>query len=146
MTDKGQWQVAGSAAETYQRALVPAVFAPWAPLVVDLADPRPGERVLDVACGTGVVARLAAERVGRSGQVVGLDLNPGMLAIAASIASSAAPVSAAIAWREASATKMPLPDEAFDVVTVSWDFSSFPIGRPRCGRCTVSWCATAGWE
>ena len=56
MTDQGQWQVAGNAAEIYERALVPAVFAAWAPLVIDLADPRPGARVLDVACGTGVVA------------------------------------------------------------------------------------------
>ncbi len=116
MSDQGQWQVAGNAAETYERALVPAVFAAWAPLVVELAAPRPGERVLDVACGTGVVARLVAERVGRTGEVVGLDLNPGMLAVAASIAATAAPTSAAITWREASATKLPLPDAAFDIV------------------------------
>ena len=46
MSNQVQWQGAGSAAETYERALVPAVFAAWAPLVVALADPRPGERVL----------------------------------------------------------------------------------------------------
>ena len=86
MGDKEQWQVAGNAAETYQHALVPAVFAAWAPLVVALADPQPGECVLDVACGTGVVARLAAQRVGPTGKVTGLDLNPGMLAVAATVA------------------------------------------------------------
>ncbi len=69
MSDQGQWQVAGNAAETYERALVPAVFAAWAPLVVALADPRPGERVLDVACGTGVVTRLVAQRVGLAGKL-----------------------------------------------------------------------------
>ena len=82
-----QWQVTGNAAETYERALVPAVFAPWAPHVVALADPQTGERVLDIACGTGLIARLAAERVGRTGNVTGLDLNPGMLSFAASITS-----------------------------------------------------------
>jgi SAM-dependent methyltransferase len=73
MSDQGQWQVVGNAAEVYERALVPAVFAPWAPMVVALGDPKPGERVLDVACGTGVVARLASQRVGPTGTVVGLD-------------------------------------------------------------------------
>jgi ubiquinone/menaquinone biosynthesis C-methylase UbiE len=96
MSDHGQRQVAGNAAETYERALVPAVFATWAPLVVALADPRPGERVLDVACGTGVVTRLVAQRVGRTGKVVGLDLNPGMLAVAASRAANEPPASAPI--------------------------------------------------
>jgi SAM-dependent methyltransferase len=113
MTD--QWQVAGNAAETYQHALVPAVFAPWAPLVVALAGPRPGDRVLDVACGTGLVARLAAQPAGRTGNVTGLDLNPGMLALAASLASSDAPTNAPITWLEASATNMPLPDAAYDI-------------------------------
>jgi ubiquinone/menaquinone biosynthesis C-methylase UbiE len=126
VSDQGQWQVAGNAAETYQRALVPAVFAAWAPLVVALADPRPGERVLDIACGTGVVARLAAQRVGRTGSVIGLDLNPGMLAVAASITTTDPPTSAPIAWREASATKMPFPDAAFDVAYCQLGLQFFP--------------------
>jgi ubiquinone/menaquinone biosynthesis C-methylase UbiE len=126
MADQGQWQVAGNAAETYQRALVPAVFAAWAPRVVALADLQPGERVLDIACGTGVVARLAAQQVGRTGTVTGLDLNPGMLAMAASIASSDPDASAPIAWREASATKMPFPDAAFDVAYCQLGLQFFP--------------------
>ena len=133
MSDQGQWQVAGSAAETYERALVPAVFAAWAPLVMALADPKPGDRVLDIACGTGVVARLAAERVGRTGDVVGLDLNPGMLAVAASIASNAPATSAPITWREASATKMPLPDAAFDIAYCQLGLQFFP-DRPAALR------------
>ena len=116
MADQGQWQVAGNAAETYEHALVPAVFAPWALLVVALADPRPGERILDIACGTGVVARLAAQRVGPTGNVTGLDLNPGMLTVAASVTAPDPSASAPITWREASATNMPLADGAFAVV------------------------------
>lgn len=133
MSDPGQWQVAGSAAETYERALVPAVFAAWAPLVVALANPRLGERVLDVACGTGVVTRLASQRVGRTGNVVGLDLNPGMLAVAATSATGQAPTAAPITWQEASATTMPLPDCSFDIVYCQLGLQFFP-DRPAALR------------
>jgi ubiquinone/menaquinone biosynthesis C-methylase UbiE len=133
MSNQGQWQVAGSAAETYERVLVPALFAAWAPLVIALADPKPGERVLDIACGTGVVARLAAERVGRTGDVVGLDLNPGMLAIAASVAANAPATSASITWREASATKMPFADAVFDIAYCQLGLQFFP-DRPAALR------------
>ena len=133
MSDQGQWQVAGNAAEIYERALVPAVFSVWAPLVVDLADPRPGARVLDVACGTGVIARLVAWRVGPTGEVVGLDLNPGMLAVAASIVSNEPATIARIRWQEASATKMPLPDAAFDIVYCQLGLQFFP-DRPAALR------------
>lgn len=133
MSDRGQWQVAGNAAETYERALTPAVFAAWAPLVVALADPRSGERVLDVACGTGVVTRLVARQVGRTGKVVGLDLNPGMLAVAAATAASEPPTSASITWQEASATRMPFPDGAFDVAYCQLGLQFFP-DRPAALR------------
>ena len=62
MSQQGQWQVAGSAPEVYERELVPAVFGVWAPILVELAQPCSGERVIDVACGTGIVARIAAKR------------------------------------------------------------------------------------
>jgi len=126
MTDQGQWQIAGNAAETYEHALVPAVFAPWAPKVVALANPRPGESVLDIACGTGVVTRLAAQQVGRSGKVVGLDLNPGMVAFAASITPSDSPTDAPITWQEASATDMPLPDATYSIVYCQLGVQFFP--------------------
>jgi SAM-dependent methyltransferase len=116
MTHQQQWQVAGNAAQAYEEALVPAVFAPWAPLVVALAGPRPGDRVLDIACGTGVVTRLAAQAVGRAGKVTGLDLNAGMLAFAASLTPPDLPTGAPISWREASATNMPFPDAEYDIV------------------------------
>jgi ubiquinone/menaquinone biosynthesis C-methylase UbiE len=126
MSNQGQWQMAGNAAEVYERALVPAVFAPWAPMVVALGDPKPGERVLDVACGTGVVARVASQGVGPAGTVVGLDLNPGMLAVAASSAAGQAATGAPIRWQEASATKMPLPDASFDIVYCQLGLQFFP--------------------
>ena len=107
-----RWQVTGNAAEVYQHQLVPAIFGPWAPRVLDLAAPLAGERVLDAACGTGVVARLAAERVGPDGHVVGLDLNPGMLAVAAGLPVNGAPTG----WVQADAGHLPFGDRSFEVV------------------------------
>ena len=112
----------GSAPENYERYFVPVIGAPLATDLIDTAALRPGERVLDVACGTGVVARLAAERVGAAGTVAALDINPGMLAVARSIA----PPGRSIEWFETSAEAMPLPDEAFDVVLCQLGLQFFP--------------------
>ncbi len=101
-----------NAAENYERYFVPSIGRPVAADLVEAAALRPGERVLDVACGTGIVARLAAERVGPQGAVEGLDPNPAMLAAA----REGAPSDSSIAWHEAPAESMPLPDERFDVV------------------------------
>jgi ubiquinone/menaquinone biosynthesis C-methylase UbiE len=113
MAEQGQWQVAGSAPEVYERELVHAVFGPWALILTDLAQPQPGERVIDIACGTGIVARIAAVKVGPTGAVAGIDLNPGMLAVARSL--GAIDVAAPIHWHEASAERLPLPDRSFDI-------------------------------
>jgi SAM-dependent methyltransferase len=117
-----QWQVAGSAAEVYERQLVPAIFGPWAPRVLALAAPAAGERVLDAACGTGVVARLAAERVGADGRVVGFDLNPGMLTVARSLPVAGVP----IGWVQATAGRLPFADGSFEVVCCQLGLQFFP--------------------
>jgi SAM-dependent methyltransferase len=70
------------AAEAYEKLFVPALFGEWAPKTVAAAGIAPGDRVLDVACGTGVVAREALDRVGERGFVAGLDKNPGMIEVA----------------------------------------------------------------
>ena len=120
MSDE-HWQLEGSAAELYQRYLVPAITTKWAEDLVDRAQPRPGEAVLDIACGTGVVARLAAKRVG-DGQVTGLDLNPGMLAVARGVPSEGAPIT----WVEGSALDLPFPLDSFDVVLCQLGLQFFP--------------------
>src|SRR3954454_10749733 len=86
-----QWQLDGSSPELYQRYLVPAITTKWAEDLVGRAQPTAGEDVLDVACGTGVVARLAAKRIAR-GHVTGLDLNSGMLAVARALPTEGAPL------------------------------------------------------
>ncbi len=85
MHGQEQWQLDGSAPELYERYLVPAVTAVWATDLIERAELNAGERVLDVACGTGIVARLAAAQVGGTGRVAGLDINAGMLEMARSL-------------------------------------------------------------
>jgi ubiquinone/menaquinone biosynthesis C-methylase UbiE len=117
----GHWQLEGSAAELFQRYLVPAITSKWAEDIVHRAQLRTGELVLDVACGTGVVARMAATKVG-PGQVTGLDLNTGMLAVARNLPNEGAPIS----WMEGSALDMPLPSGHFDVVLCQQGLQFFP--------------------
>ncbi|MCC6169275.1 MAG: methyltransferase domain-containing protein [Caldilineaceae bacterium] len=112
----------GNPPANYERFFVPAIGAPLATDLIHLAALRPGERVLDVACGTGVVARLASQQVGATGTVVGADINPGMLAVA----RSATPPGMPIEWREASAEAMPLPDASFDVVLCQMGLQFMP--------------------
>lgn len=117
------WQLDCEAARCYQRFLVPVLFQPWGTRLVEHAALSPGSRVLDLACGTGVIARLAAEKVGAGGQVMGLDLNPAML----SVAETLGPVSGApIHWRWANAERLPLSDLSFDAVICHQGFQFFP--------------------
>lgn len=102
----------GNAPQNYQQFFVPSIGGPVAKDLVASAHLEPGERVLDIACGTGVVTRLAAERVGPESKVTGLDLNPGMLAVA----RSSTPDNLTIEWMEGNAEAMPLEDGGFDVV------------------------------
>ena len=95
------------AANAYEAFFVPAVFQEWAPRVVAAAQVQSGQRVLDVACGTGVLAREAAARAGATGVVAGLDPNRGMLAVARRLAPD-------VQWREGTAEALPYPDRSFD--------------------------------
>lgn len=105
-------QYGGSVAENYEKYFVPAIATPVAEDLMAVAAIQPREQILDVACGTGVVTRLAAARAGDKGQVAGLDVSAAMLAVA----RSAAPPGTSIAWYETSADAMPLPDRQFDAV------------------------------
>ena len=136
----------GSPAEIYDRHMVPAIFASWVPALLDLVALKPGERVLDVACGTGVVARRAASLVAPGGHVVGLDVNRDMLAVARASEPG-------LEWREGNAMTLPFAAEAFDVVVCQQGLQFVP-DRGRAlreahrvlmpgGRFVVAvWCAT----
>jgi ubiquinone/menaquinone biosynthesis C-methylase UbiE len=130
MNTGAQWQFLGSVPENYERHLVPSIFAPWAEEVVEVAGVRPGQRVLDIACGTGVVARTAARRPGSGGNVTGLDLSAPMLDVAR---SAAAAEGATIGWREGSALQLPFADQAFDIAFCQQGLQFFP-DRPAAMR------------
>jgi ubiquinone/menaquinone biosynthesis C-methylase UbiE len=104
----------------YEQWLVGPLFRPWAEVMLDRLSPVHGDRVLDIACGTGIVARLAHDRVGPGGAVVGVDVSPGMLEVARAVAPG-------ITWRDGSALDLPLAvGERFDVVTCQQGLQFFP--------------------
>lgn len=124
MVDHHHWQLDGSAPELYEKYLVPAITQKWADDLVGRAQPCAGEEVLDVACGTGVVAR-SASRCMLRGHVTGLDLNKGMLAVAQTRVSEGAPID----WIEGSALDLPFPAEKFDLVLCQLGLQFFPDQR-----------------
>ena len=108
-----------SAAHAYEELFVPALFQPWAPLTVQAANIGPGDDVLDVACGTGVVTREAARLAGASARIAGLDLTPGMLAVAETITPD-------VEWQHGNAIDLPFPDQSFDAVVSQFGLMFFP--------------------
>jgi ubiquinone/menaquinone biosynthesis C-methylase UbiE len=119
----GYWRQALAAIrEGEKQGRVPAIGEPLANGLIRLAAVRPDERVLDVACGTGIVARLVSDQVDSNGTVAGVDINPGML----EVARSNTPADMSIEWHESAAEDMPLPDEAFDVVLCQLSLQFIP--------------------
>ena len=113
--------------DMYEKELVGPLFRPFAELTLRELAVAPGQSVLDIACGTGAVSRLARELVGPSGKVVGVDLNPGMLAVARRVAPE-------IEFREGTALDLPLQQgEQFDIVTCQQGLQFFP-DKPAAAR------------
>jgi ubiquinone/menaquinone biosynthesis C-methylase UbiE len=112
----------GNAPANYQDFFVSSIGGPLAKDLLKIANLKSGESVLDVACGTGVIARMAAKTVGQAGRVTGLDLNPGML----QVARSATPPDLVIEWVQADAETMPLEDGSYDVVLCQMGLQFMP--------------------
>ncbi|MEO1233066.1 MAG: class I SAM-dependent methyltransferase [Myxococcota bacterium] len=149
MTSTAQTNLPPSPAAIYDARFVPALFAPWAVRLVERAGVEQGHRVLDVACGTGALTRAIARRVGPEGSVVGLDLNPEMLAVAR--AKGAEDGAAAPTWVEGAAEELAFEASSFDRVLSQFGMMFFdrPVHALRemqrvlrkGGRLTVSVCA-----
>jgi SAM-dependent methyltransferase len=114
-----------AAARAYETFFVPALFEQWTSRVVEAANLVKGQSVLDVACGTGILARSAQLRAGPTGYVAGLDPNAGMLAVARELSPS-------VDWRQGVAESIPFPDAAFDAVVSQFGFMF--MDRPRAAR------------
>lgn len=108
-----------AAATAYENGLVPALMQEWAPRLVAAAAIQPGQRVLDVACGTGVLTRAVADAVTATASAVGLDIDPGMLAVARAQRPD-------IEWHQASADRLPFPAANFDAVVSQFGLMFFP--------------------
>jgi ubiquinone/menaquinone biosynthesis C-methylase UbiE len=110
-----------SVPQAYQTYFVPSLFAPWARLLLDFVGVRAGASVLDVASGTGVVAHLAAERVGATGQVTATDISPAMLAVAQASCSGDT-----VRYLVCPADALAVPDRSQDVVLCQNGIQFFP--------------------
>lgn len=119
MNSTETFQIPLEVAESYESQFVPAIFAEWAPRILDATGVGPGHRVIDVGCGTGIVARHALDRVGGGGHVVGVDPNDAMLTVARRLAPG-------IEWMQGSADALPVDDDGFDAVTCQMAMMFFP--------------------
>jgi ubiquinone/menaquinone biosynthesis C-methylase UbiE len=118
-TAKETFKISAAAAELYESQFVPALFAEWAPRLTELVGVAPGQAVLDVACGTGIVARTVADIQRGRDRVVGLDINEAMLDVARRVRPE-------IEWRQGDAAQLPFADGTFDVALCQMAFMFFP--------------------
>jgi ubiquinone/menaquinone biosynthesis C-methylase UbiE len=115
-TDKGQFKL--NAAKVYEDFFVPAIFLEWTERIMEAAKINESQKVLDVACGTGVLARAISKRIGSAGEVIGLDSNNDMLRVASQIAPG-------IKWILGSAESLPFEDNKFDAVVSQFGLMFF---------------------
>lgn len=122
-----EWQLNGNMAERYEEFLVPVIFDPWARNLLTRTDLKPGNRLLDLACGTGIVARLAAEE---GVPVIGGDINPGMLAVATDRAEGLH-----VVFQQADAQALPFEDGSFDALICQQGLQFFPDRTVAIAEC-----------
>lgn len=105
--------------EIYESVLVQPLFRPFAEELVARLQPGRGESLIDVACGTGIAARLVREQLGSAARIVGVDVSPAMLAVARKVDPT-------VEWREGNAASLPVGDERFSLLTCHQGLQFFP--------------------
>ncbi len=123
MKEKNGWQLCGDGPEAYERYIVPAFSGAWAQDIVDRASLQNGDRVLDVACGTGIVSRYAFKAIDASGHITGIDVNKEVLKKAREICP---PNVIPIQWKQGDVTDLPFTDAKFNVVLCQQGLQYFP--------------------
>ena len=118
MNKKSGWQLSGDGPDAYEKYIVPAFTRAWAKEIVKRACLHEGEKVLDVACGTGLVARIAADQH-RPDLIHGVDVNEVMINKAQEIEKN-------INWHQSDVTTLPFPDNKFDVILCQQGLQYFP--------------------
>ena len=121
------WRLCGDGPEAYERYIVPAFSGAWARDMVARAGIQNGERILDLGCGTGIVARQVLKHMGKSCQITGVDVNAVVLEKAREICS---PKSEPDTWKQSDATTLPFSDGDFDVIMCQQGLQYFS-DRPR---------------
>jgi SAM-dependent methyltransferase len=117
------FQLTGNAAAIYEDQKVPAIFRPLAEATLEAIAPRPNERLLDAACGTGIVGREALARLSSAGHVTGFDLNAGMIDVARRLTADDAE---RCRWHVADVSTLPFEDGAFSLVVCQQGLQFFP--------------------
>ncbi len=125
MNEKSGFQLKGKGPELYEEIWVPALMRQCAIDLVGATETRAGDKVLDVGCGTGVVARQAAARTRRSADITGVDINEGMLDVAWRFADQHGMQN--IQWQCCDAASMPFEDATFDVVFCQQGLQFMPV-------------------
>lgn len=112
MSEDNRFSLSTAAAEKYESQKVPSVFLPLVEATLDAISLPTNARVIDVACGTGIIARLLADRLPGAGWIVGTDLNPAMIEVARGIMPRNRH---RVDWHACDVAALPFEDGTFDV-------------------------------
>jgi len=117
------YHLSTKAAEGYEQQKVPSLFGPMAKATLDVVSLPDGAQIIDVACGTGIISKVASERLAGQGRIVGTDLNPAMIEVARRTMPA---THHRIEWFTCDVTELPFEDGEFNVAFCQQGLQFFP--------------------